>query len=191
VSWRDIGPLAAVLAEAFRNDPLYRWMFGGDEEWLLHGRQFFRLLLRVHSRDGEAYTTEDRAGASLWTIPDLPYGGPFTQLILPLQMRRMFGSRTDTVRRQIGQLNAARPTQAHYYLPVLGVDPERQRSGIGTALLRPVMSVCDSAGYLIYLETSVADNLRFYRRLGFEVEDELAVDGGPEVWGMLREPGAS
>ena len=32
---------------------------------------------------------------------------------------------------------------AHYYLPVLGVEPEFQGRGFGSALLQPVLARCD------------------------------------------------
>lgn len=190
-SWRDVRTLTGRLAEAFRDDPLYRWMFGGDAAWRRKGRPFFRLLLRVHLRDGRVFTNSDLSGAALWSSPDLPYGGPFTQLVLPLHMRRLFAERADAVRWEIGRLNAARPVAPHWYLPVLGVTPECQRTGIGTALLRPVLDRCDKTGYRAYLETSVPDNIPFYGRLGFGVTDEMEVEGGPRVWGMVREPGTA
>lgn len=189
-SWRDVGMLSRRLSDAFQDDPLYGWMFGGQEVWRQKDRQFFRLLLRVHLRDGRVFTTSDLAGAALWSTPDLPYGGPFTQLVLPLRMRRLFAERAEKVRREIGELNAARPAKPHWYLPVLGVAPDRQRSGIGTALLHPVLDRCDGTGHPAYLETSVPANIPFYERLGFAVCDEMRVEDGPQVWGMAREPGA-
>jgi ribosomal protein S18 acetylase RimI-like enzyme len=185
---RDARRLAAGLASAFDEDPLYRWMFGGRMEWRRHSREFFRVFLRVHLRDGRVLTTDQRAGAALWVVPDLPFGGRMTQLVLPFRMRRLFGRRAELIRREMARLNAGRPLEPHWYLPVLGVAPQYQRMGIGSALLGPVLDECDFAGHPAYLETSVEDNVSFYRRLGFEVADALEVEGGPHVWGMVRVP---
>ncbi len=42
----------------------------------------------------------------------------------------------------------------HYYIPAIGVRPEFQGRGLGTALLRPTLERCDSEGLPAYLEAS-------------------------------------
>ncbi|MGW5384523.1 hypothetical protein [Nocardia sp. NPDC003963] len=52
------------------------------------------------------------------------------------------------------------------------------------------MQGAEQAGVRAFLETSAERNLRFYRRLGFEVTDEVAIpDSGPTTWCMLRYTG--
>jgi GNAT superfamily N-acetyltransferase len=133
-------------------------------------------------------TTADLAGASLWAEPQRPFGGLISRLVLPFHMRRLLGPRTEMVRTEIARLNASRPREPHWYLPTIGVDPERQSRGIGEALMRPVLERCDAEGTPAYLESTRPRNLIFYGRLGFEIVDELEVGGGPVVWAMLRQP---
>jgi ribosomal protein S18 acetylase RimI-like enzyme len=77
----------------------------------------------------------------------------------------------------------------HWYLMILGVEPERQGQGIGSALISPTLARADADGLPCYLETAKEQNLAFYRRHGFEVRHEDDIPGGgPRMWMMIREP---
>ena len=78
----------------------------------------------------------------------------------------------------------------HWYLLILGVEPERQGQGIGSALVARNLARADLEGLPCYLETAKERNVLFYRRHGFEVRHEENIPGGgPKVWMMVREPG--
>ena len=77
----------------------------------------------------------------------------------------------------------------HWYLWLLGVDPPRQRQGLGSALVRPVLTRADEEHVPCYLDTTRERNLTFYRRHGFEVAYEgYFPRGGPHLWTLRREP---
>ena len=42
------------------------------------------------------------------------------------------------------QMEAFHPREAHWHLPLIGVEPAHQGQGIGAALLRHVLSACDT-----------------------------------------------
>jgi len=90
--------------------------------------------------------------------------------------------------RQLGErLEHARPEQPHWYLFHLGTDPDRQRRGVGTALLRSMLERCDADGTPAYLECCDA-NVAYYERFGFAVRDTVAVGDGLSCRTMWREP---
>jgi ribosomal protein S18 acetylase RimI-like enzyme len=75
----------------------------------------------------------------------------------------------------------------HWYLFLLGVDPSRQRQGIGGRLIEPVLSKAAADGVTCYLDTTHERNVSFYRRHGFEVVTAGQVPGGgPRFWTMTR-----
>jgi ribosomal protein S18 acetylase RimI-like enzyme len=59
--------------------------------------------------------------------------------------------------------------EPHWYLTVLGVDPDWQRQWIGEALMEPVFASADRDGLPCFLEAPTAENRRCYARRGFEV----------------------
>jgi GNAT superfamily N-acetyltransferase len=67
---------------------------------------------------------------------------------------------------------------------VVGVDPERQGQGVGSAIIREGLALADRESRPCYLETSEPRNLAFYQRLGFVVLQEAILGrGGPKAWG--------
>lgn len=85
-------------------------------------------------------------------------------------------------------VTAASPAEPHWYLGVLATDPERQREGLAIALPTPILDEADRLGIACCLETSTADNRRFYERRGFTQATEVAVPGGPPTWWLRRAP---
>jgi GNAT superfamily N-acetyltransferase len=80
------------------------------------------------------------------------------------------------------------PAEPHWYLGVLATQPERRREGLATAVLAPVLDEADRAGIACCLETSTAENRRFYERRGFTVTADVVVPGGPPTWYLYRAP---
>src|SRR5687767_6551888 len=72
--------------------------------------------------------------------------------------------------------------------PFIGVEPARQGRGLGAALLRAQLAVCDQAGLPAYLESSNPRNRPLYERHGFEAIGEIKVADCPLVVPMLRKP---
>ena len=81
------------------------------------------------------------------------------------------------------------PAERHYYLYLLGVHPDHQSQGLGSALLRTVLERCDREQMPAYLEASNPRNISLYGRHGFRVIRELQFGrGGPYLAAMWREP---
>ena len=85
-------------------------------------------------------------------------------------------------------MRASHYREPHWYLSTLGTDPEAQGRGLGSAMLAPVLGLCDEDGWPAYLESSKESNIPFYERHGFRVTGEIQVPDGPKLWPMLRPP---
>jgi ribosomal protein S18 acetylase RimI-like enzyme len=184
---RDVNVLAGVLARAFSDDPVMRWVFPHDSTRVAWNRRFFRFRLRSLLRQEEVWTTDDTAGAALWAAPERwRLSGRET-----LGLARFVpatGRRTAGLLRGLSLVEAHHPETPHWYLAVLGTEPKRQGEGIGSRLLEPVLDACDADEVPAYLESSKESNIAFYARHGFRVTDELRLPGGPPVWPMWRDP---
>ena len=106
-----------------------------------------------------------------------------------LLVLRVTGWRTALVVKGHLVLERAAPGCPHWYLPVVGVEPEDQGYGVGAALLRPTLERCDRDRTPAYLVASQQKNVPFYERLGFPVRDEVRLPRGPLMWPMIREHG--
>ncbi len=69
---------------------------------------------------------------------------------------------------------------------MIGVVPERQGRGLGSALLEFGLVECDRDGTEAYLESSNVANLPLYERFGFEVTGEIQAGSSPPLYPMVR-----
>jgi len=64
-----------------------------------------------------------------------------------------------------------------------------QGRGLATAVMAPVLDICDREGRAAYLESSTESNVAFYSHRGFEVTGEVTVpEAALRLWLMWREP---
>jgi N-acetylglutamate synthase-like GNAT family acetyltransferase len=78
---------------------------------------------------------------------------------------------------------------AHWFVMVVGVAPEAQGTGIGRALLRPMIDRADAAAQPCYLETAQRTNVAFYEKLGFDrVVDTREPQSGLRLWTFRHSP---
>ena len=186
----DIAQIARTLAAAFHDDPVFQFCFG-DRDMSTGLERFFRVLTPIHLQHHEVYVGTAVEGASLWDPPGHWKLSVRDQLRAAPSLLRTFGLRAPVLLADFARMekiHASQPSD-HYYLAVLGTDPEHQGRGFGSALMQPVLERADADGVGAYLESSKEANLAFYRRHGFEVVCEHAFHpGGPSVWPMWREP---
>ncbi len=180
-----------MLVRAFDDDPVATFMFAKEERRSRALRRFFKIQLRSdYLRSGEVWTTEDRSGAAIWGPPSKARPGlrdlfrvmPLLPELLPLRHMHQ-------ALRALFVVESERPTVPHWYLATLGTDPSVQGRGVGSTLLASMLERVDAEGTPVYLECSKEQNVSFYSRFGFTVTKELnAVQGGPRIWLMWREP---
>lgn len=191
----DVGSVGNVLADSHANYPSFSYLFPDQAK----RRKILHSLFTGVARDAQPFgevwaAVEDgrMLGAAVWLPPGaFPWsarrklrGSVFFLPVLMYAPRSLndfmhLGERAEEVF----------PKEPHWYLEVLGVRPEVQGMGLGTRLLEPVLARADEDGLPCYLETAREENLRFYRRLGFELEGQVQLLAeGPPHWAMSRPP---
>ncbi|QES50099.1 GNAT family N-acetyltransferase [Streptomyces venezuelae] len=190
---RQAGPsdrdaVARLLDEAFRNDPVSSWVFPDPEHRrAVHGK-FLGVFVDVALEQGRIDYAVDGSCAALWLR--VPAGEHEDGEDIPAKMRAVAdpdNERCELVGRLTGEVH---PTaEEHEYLLMIAVDPARQGSGLGTALMRPVLDACDRDGVPAYLEASSERSKRLYERLGWEFTGTaVQLPDGPPMWPMWRKP---
>ena len=184
-----------VLAAAFQADPMMVHLMPDPDRRRATLPRFLGSVLRYCARYGEVWTTTGTTGVACWLPPgrtDVP----------PLRMLRT-GVATSVLRLgpaglgRFGRLvsamerdHHAQMPSSHWYLWLLATDPAHVRTGVGGAVLAPVLRRADAIGVPAYLDTHREANLQFYARHGFEPVAGEVVDG-LRYWGLRREPGAT
>lgn len=186
----EVATLAEVLAGAFLSDPLGEWLFPEPGERASGLRRLFESELRhIVLPHGTSLTNQDLTGAALWLPPGHWKVPPLTLTKLLPRFMGLFGRRLSIVLRGLFEVEKHHPDdEDHFYLPFIGVAPEHQRRGIGSALLMPILDTCDHDGVGAYLEATNRDNLRLYERHGFKAIGEVVLPSGPPLWPMWRAP---
>jgi GNAT superfamily N-acetyltransferase len=185
----DAPAITSVLAAAFQDDPVFRWLVPDAALRAEVDRAFFAMVvdeLAVH--DDTWTTTAGITGAALWvpagreSIPEDRVEG-FTNRVLELA-----GLDTERMLALLELFEQSHPADPHEYLWFLGVAPAAQGRGLGTALMGPVLDRADRSGLPCYLEATSPLNKALYERHGFVARPAIGVAGGPPVWPMARQP---
>jgi GNAT superfamily N-acetyltransferase len=173
------------MADAFFEDPIFGWLMPGDTKRAARLRRYFAIELRhLALARGRVWTTSDLAGAAL----SLPPGAWRAPLRVTLLEGGAFGAHLSRAARLSAAIEQRHVRERHYYVRDVGVLPTMQGKGLGSTLLAPTLSRCDSEGLPAYLEASSERNAALYTRLGFELIDELRVKDSPPLRLMLRPP---
>ncbi|HEX4059096.1 MAG TPA: GNAT family N-acetyltransferase [Galbitalea sp.] len=185
----DAAAIGEVFALAFAQDPVTSWVTPDA------GRRA-RLLVRLNTaiaryegiRLGATYVAVDAGrlvGAAIWRPPGrapLRFGSVRFALVSGVALGLSIPRTIAAGRAAAG----ARPREPHWYLQLLGVDPDIQGCGVGSALVGEHLRVVDAAGLSACLETT-GENVGFYGRLGFEVVGEIAMPvGAPREYSLVR-----
>lgn len=182
----DVQRLKVVLAEAFFEDPMFGWLMPDDSKRRARLRRYFGIELRHYVLPhGRVWATSDLAGAALSLPPGSWRAPPQVTLI----EGRAFGihlSRAARIGAAVEWHHGRRLREPHYYVRDVGVHPDVQGRGLGSALMRPTLDRCDREGLPAYIEASSERSAALYERLGFEHVRELRVGGSPPLWLMIR-----
>lgn len=195
----DQVPAAARMASrAFFADPACTFLFPNHKRREKILEPYLQLPIRYASYYGlncaPAGTGEDVGGVAVWIPPPGRYSLRLDGMLrcgllrTTLRLRPLEFLRLTVMDFHAGLLSPDTYTAPHLYLWLLAVDPTRQGTGIGSALLREGLARADAAGVPCILETGTERNVRFYQRHGFEVVREARCPfGGPHLWVMRRD----
>ena len=188
----DRETVAATLAEAMFDDPFNLWLLPDINRRRAKIAAGMAQQFDLFHRRGGGWIADNHAGAALWAPPGQWKLKAVEQIRMLPRLVNVMG--WPSLRRILGgfsQLDKRHPEEPHWYLVLLGVAPEHQGTGLGKALLRPVLEICDREGIGAYLETANIDDLGFYRNYGFDTRDEFDLSEGPHIWTMWRQPTTS
>ena len=181
----DLEQIINSIVLAFSCDPLARWIYPSPQKYLNSFPDFIKIFAGKAFEQKTAYYTDNYSGAALWLAPQSEPNNDaidsyLQQTISPQQEKKIFAV--------FEQMSHYHPQEPHWYLAFVGVEPNQQRQGYGSALIKPVLRECDRQQQLAYLESSSPGSRSLYERHGFEVIETIQIDDSPPIFSMVRYP---
>lgn len=185
----SIPAAARLLAGSMADNPLHERVFGSRARLEPMLEEAFTRLLRKQMRTGivlGAYEAGALVGVAAMVPPGQCQPGLLEQVaMLPVLARSGALQRLPRIRHWLRTWERHDPKFDHWHLGPAAVARTHQGQGIGTRLMAAVCKRLDREQGVGYLETDKPENVRLYRRGGFEVVAERQVLGVTN-WFMLR-----
>jgi ribosomal protein S18 acetylase RimI-like enzyme len=189
---RDL--VSSILTDAFVDEAGLNYWLRQDAAKERARRRFFAAAVRdfVHPQRALWVCEANGApsGAAIWLDPgQKAYAmSAWRQLMLTPLLLSIAGLSGAARGKDVGaRLAALHPREPHAHLVFLGVAPDAQGKGVGSAILKRTLAPLDRDGTLAFLETTTERNVALYQRHGFEITGEFELPG-LRMWAMTREP---
>jgi ribosomal protein S18 acetylase RimI-like enzyme len=185
----DADAMTQILATGFREDPPLAWILPDPTDRERLSPAFFAPFVDMVLTDGQAYVSTDISGTALWLEVDVDadatQDGEAVRQLFVESLGEEYAKRFFVLD---DLFSANHPGhESHAYLLFIGVRPERQCQGVGTALLAAGLDVADAAARPAYVEASSTRNATLYGRHRFEsMGSPLALPNGPHLYPMWR-----
>jgi ribosomal protein S18 acetylase RimI-like enzyme len=181
----DEASMIDILVRANYADPAARWVWPDSHQFLMYFPSFVRAFGGKAFEHESAYYVDGYVGAALWLPPDVH---PNEEKLISLVQRTVSESIQRDFFPVFEQMGRYHPSEPHWYLPLMGVDPSQQGKGFGSALLKHMLIQLDRENKLVYLESSNPRNISLYKRHGFEILGSIQIGASPPITPMLRRP---
>jgi GNAT superfamily N-acetyltransferase len=188
-------PAIKMLTRAFWTYPILTYYF--PEENLRRSISDSMLAFPIYTclRYGEVYATSAQLeGVAVWS-PSEKYPVSFWGILRTVPLRYILGmthsgmARMQTVDRFLNDIHKRLVPYNHMYLEILGVDPQFQKQGFSSKLVKPMLQKLDREERTCFLETQDPQDVPIYQHFGFEIVDESAIPESPlKSWALLRKP---
>jgi hypothetical protein len=179
----EVDRAVATLVLAFATDPVARWMYGDPHQYLLHIPRLFRALGASSFEAGEARRTNDGLGVALWLPPGVHGDDRPLEAVITGSLAGMKQAEVSAV---FERTEHYRPSEAHWYLSLIGVEALHRNRGRGAVLLQQGLRHSDREHLPAYLWSSNPLNTSLYERHGFAVVGRIQVGSSPPIFPMLR-----
>ena len=189
----ELDQFGRSISRAFFTDPLMQYIEPDEEKRLKSGDWFLTKAVKICDMWGEVYTDDNLAGGGAWLTPGNTTISTMRVLragLWQMPFRLGFGAfaRFNKLDSATADVHKRVVKGEHWYHLCLGVDPDQQNRGIGSAAIEAGAAKAQQAGLPVYLETMTQSNVDYYQKRGFEVAEEFDVDGQLHTWAMVRKP---
>ena len=183
----DVDAVVATMTTAFFDDPLWGPAFPDVEQRAVQAAAMWRLFVTSSLRYPWTLVTAGVEAAAVWIPPEGSELTPEEAAGLERLLVDTAGPDTAKGILQIyEQFEAARPSEPHFYLTMLGTHHQHRGKGLGMGLVTESLARIDTLGLPAYLESSNPANDARYERAGFAPHGRVTVASGHVMTTMWR-----
>ena len=182
----DLPYAVEVLTAAFQPDPGFVFITPDPIQRVDAARAVFTVMVRYGFNHGIVLGTTSGSAICLppgHEVTPEGMGAAGMGEVVPVLGDGM--ERLGRLVETLGKMHAGVMPEPHWQLFFLGVEPSRQGSGEGVALVDALSARAKADGVSCYLDTLTQRNVDFYCRRGYEVVGEVGVpDSDVHAWGL-------
>jgi ribosomal protein S18 acetylase RimI-like enzyme len=189
----DIPKAVAMLSRSFAGDPFVGRLITGNNRRPSDFDRVTRCLLHYAIVRGEVYAVSPNLeGVVVWFPPSRVAPSVwdmvrFGAILLPFSLSWRSSRLVLAYERYAATLRKQLLREPHWYLQLLGVDPNCQGRGCAGVLLRHVLTRLDRERLPSFLETMNEKNVALYENFGFRVLQASEIPGSDcTCWFMAR-----
>ncbi|MEK6481318.1 GNAT family N-acetyltransferase [Catalinimonas sp. 4WD22] len=166
--------IVEILSKAFADNKSTNYVIKNDNKRLDRIKGLVDYSYNICSAFGETWISDDHNACALILLPEKKKT-TFKSVLWDAKLATgCIGlNRVGKVLKREALVHQNHPKEPYYYLWYIGVDPNQQNQGIGSAFMQEVLDRCDQKARPIYLETSTLRNLPWYKKYDFEIFNEL------------------
>lgn len=165
-----------ILTDSFRDNKSVQYIIQGSKD---KDRALWELMdysFEMCMSFGDVFLSKDNSGCVLLLYPEKKSTTPYSiWLDLKLCLKCIGLSNIKRVLQRETKIKAIQKMVKYHtsYLWFIGTASSSQKKGIGSQLLREVLTEAERGGRNVILETSTLKNLPWYSKFGFSVYNEL------------------
>lgn len=180
--------IISILSTSFQNNKSVLYTIKNGQE----KNKYIKCLMDYAFYEGEkqkgVLISKNNQGAAIFIYPNRKKIFNLSSLIESVKVvLNAFGvAGIRKVLRREEYIKSLHPQNDFLYLWFIGVVPAEQGKGTGSLLLNELIKIADEQKIPVYLETSLIENLPFYKKHGFEVYHEWLDDQSGILLYFLR-----
>jgi ribosomal protein S18 acetylase RimI-like enzyme len=175
--YKDKRLVVDILSKSFDSNKSVNYVVKQDGQRKDRIRSLMGYSFNTCLVSGEIWISDDNLACALLLFPDQKKTSLQTILWdLDLAANAIGVTRVFDVLKRESQIKKNHPRCLFTYLWFIGVDPQAQKRGVGSKLLNEVIDMNANKKRPIYLETSVTNNLSWYKKFGFEVYQTIELN---------------
>lgn len=182
----DKGLIVDILTSSFRDNKSVNYIIKRDADTQQRLRNLMNYSFEICHLFGSIFLSDNKKSCALILFPDKKKSSlKSIKLDLKLIFNCVGLANVSKALKREAKIKKLQPEGLLYYIWFIGVYPDHQHNGIGSALLAELISDASSEQRTMCLETSTLSNISWYESFGFKVYNEL--DLGYTLYFLKRE----